>query len=56
MTSKATALLRWLGIAGLWALIALLAVPTLPAHWLAALGLSLIEALASAANRLRTPR
>ncbi len=54
MTSKAFASLRWLGIAGLWGLILLLAIPTLPAHWLAAAGLYLIEALSSAANRLRS--
>lgn len=53
MRSKASTLLRWLGIAGLWALILLLAIPTLPAHWLAGMGLLLIEALAGAANRLR---
>lgn len=53
MTSKAGALLRWLGVLGLWILIVLLAIPTLPAHWIAGAGLSLIEALAGAANRLR---
>lgn len=54
MKSRLAELMRWLGIGFLWALIVLLAVPTLPAHWLAAGGLHLIEHLAAAANRLRS--
>lgn len=53
MTSTVNTWLRFLGIFGAYLLIGLLAVPTIPAHWLSVAGLYLIEGLASAANRLR---
>ena len=53
--NRAGALLRWSAILLLWALIAVLAIPTMTAHWLAAAGLHLIELLAATANRMRKP-
>lgn len=44
---------RYLALGCLWLLIALLAVPTMLAHWTGAGGLFLIEHLAAVANRLR---
>ncbi len=53
MMSKLAELTRWLAVGCLWLGIAVVAVIAVPAHWLAAGGLFLIEHLAAVANRLR---
>ncbi len=56
MKSTGAGWLRLAGAFGLYLLIGILAIPTLPAYWLSGAGLWLIEGLASKANELRTGR